>query len=217
MNTLTKMALGMLGQLKPQATPVTGRSSISLPAPRTEGGLPLMQALRKRHSQRAFEATGLTLHDMSDLLWATAGVNRPELGGRTAPSALNAQEIDVYAAMAEGLYLYDAKAHALDLAARADVRRDTGYQDFVDEAPLDLVFVADHARMKLVAASMREPYAWVAAGAMSQNCYLHCASAGLASVIRAWMDRDALARAMGLDPDKQVLLAQTVGWPKAGA
>lgn len=214
MNTLTKLALGMLGQLKPQPAQGTSPAAIALPAPRMQGGMGLMEALQRRQSRRAFAATALTSQETSDLLWACAGVNRPELGGRTAPSALNAQEIDVYAAMPGGLYLYDAKAHALDLAANADVRRVSGYQDFVDQAPLELIFVADHSRMKLVAASKREPYAWVAAGAMAQNCYLHCAAVGLACVIRAWIDRSALTAAMGLDADKQVLLAQTVGWPQ---
>jgi nitroreductase len=77
--------------------------------------------------------------------------------------------------------------------------------------------VADHARMKLVPAARREAYAFAAAGAMAQNVYLYCASAELGTVIRAWFDRDALARAMGLSPDQQLLLAQTVGTPKSAA
>jgi SagB-type dehydrogenase family enzyme len=148
---------------------------------------------------------------LSDLLWAAAGVNRPSLGGRTAPSAMNAQEVHLYAALAEGLYLYDPAAHRLRQAVAADVRHVSGYQDFVDSAPLDLIYVADHARMKLVPAAHREAYAFAAAGAMAQNVYLYCASAGLATVIRGWFDAAALSRAMGLDNDQQVLLAQTVG------
>lgn len=92
-----------------------------------------------------------------------------------------------------------------------DLRRVTGNQDFVDTAPLDLVFVADHSRMKLVPAGQLQPYAHATAGAMAQNVYLYCASEGLATVIRAWFDRDALAHAMGLQADHQLLLAQTVG------
>jgi len=94
-----------------------------------------------------------------------------------------------------------------------DVRRVTGYQDFVDTAPLDLIFVADHSRMKIVPAAMRESYASVAAGAMAQNIYLYCASVGLSTVVRAWFDRQALTQAMGLTPDQQLLLTQTVGLP----
>ena len=99
-------------------------------------------------------------------------------------------------------------------AAASDVRRVTGYQDFVDEAPLDLVYVADHARMRMVPAAQRENYASAAAGAISQNVYLFAASSGLATVIRAWIDRSAIADALGLTHDQQVLLSQTVGYAK---
>jgi len=127
---------------------------------------------------------------------------------------MNAQEVDVYVALPEGLYRYAAPTQTLHLVSATDVRRVTGYQDFVDTAPLDLVLVADHSRMKLVPAAQREAFAFAAAGAMAQNVYLYCASSGLAAVIRAWLDRDALAQAMGLTNDQQVLLSQTVGRPK---
>jgi len=149
---------------------------------------------------------------LSDLLWAAFGVNRPD-GGRTAPSAIDAQEIDVYVALPAGAYLYDAKANALELVAASDLRRVTGYQDFVDEAPLDLVYVADHSRMKMVPVGSRESYASAAAGAIAQNVYLYAASTGLATVIRAWIDRAAIADALGLTHEQQVLLSQTVGYP----
>lgn len=102
---------------------------------------------------------------------------------------------------------------ALRLVAASDLRRVTGYQDFVDEAPLDLVLVADHARMRMVPAAQRESYASAAAGAIAENVYLYAASSGLATVIRAWIDRDAIADALGLTHDQQVLLSQTVGYP----
>jgi SagB-type dehydrogenase family enzyme len=214
MNTLTKMALGLMGQLKPQPGTGDAESTLALPPANTKGGLPLMQALALRQSMREFEPEPLAAQTLSDLLWAAAGINRPELGGRTAPSAMNAQEVEVYVALPSGMFRYAAPAHTLQLVSATDVRRVTGYQDFVDTAPLDLVYVANHAHMKLVPAAQRESYASAAAGAMAQNVYLYCASAGLATVIRAWMDRHALARAMGLNPDQQVLLAQTVGRPK---
>ncbi|MFZ3081869.1 nitroreductase family protein [Rhodoferax ferrireducens] len=214
MNTLTKMALGLIGQLKPQPAVGDAASTTYLPAANTTGGLPLMQALAQRQSQREFDPAPLPLQMLSDLLWAAAGINRPELAGRTAPSAMNAQEVDVYVALPEGLYRYAAPTQTLHLVSATDVRRVTGYQDFVDTAPLDLVLVADHARMKLVPAAQREAFAFAAAGAMAQNVYLYCASSGLATVIRAWLDRDALAQAMGLTNDQQVLLSQTVGRPK---
>ncbi len=218
MSTLTKFALGMMGQLRPKPAQGNATPRIALPAPQKQGGMPLMEALAKRRSARDFAPTELPPQMLSDLLWAAYGVNRPdkkrEGGGRTAPSAINAQEINLYVALPSGAYHYDAAAHALDLVAAGDLRRVTGYQDFVDDAPLDLVFVADFGPMKLVPAAQRESYASVAAGAISQNIYLFAASAGLATVIRAWIDRSAIADALGLDHDQQVLLSQTVGYPK---
>lgn len=215
MNTLTKLALGLMGQLRPVPAAGYSENTLPLPAPQTTEGLPLMQALRLRQSQRSFDPAPLPMQTLSNLLWAAAGVNRTDLGGRTAPSAMNAQEVDVYVALPVGLYLYEPVHHRLLMVRDVDVRRVTGYQDFVDLAPLDLVYVAHHARMLLVPAAQRDAYAWLAAGAMAQNASLYCASAGLATVIRAWIARDALAQAMGLTPDEQVLVAQTVGFPKA--
>ena len=213
MSTLTKMALGVMGQLRPRPARGPGAKTIALPAPDRSGGLPLMKAIAKRRSAREFARDELPLPVLSSLLWAAYGVNRRG-GGRTAPSALNAQEIDVYVALPSGAYAYDATAHRLRLIAAQDLRRVTGYQDFVDEAPLDLVYVADHSRMKLVPVDRRESYASVAAGAIAQNVYLFASSAGLATVIRAWIDRSAIADALGLAHDEQVLLSQTVGYPK---
>ncbi|CAN5924306.1 SagB/ThcOx family dehydrogenase [soil metagenome] len=212
MSTLTKLALGVMGQLRPRPSRGDAAATIELPAPTRDGGMPLMEAFAKRRSSREFSRDALPLPLLSNLLWAAFGVNRPD-GGRTAPSAINAQEIDVYVALPAGAYLYDAKTHALRLVAAADLRRITGYQDFVDEAPLDLVYVADHSRMKMVPAGQRESYASAAAGAISQNVYLFAASSGLATVIRAWIDRAAIADALGLTHDQQVILSQTVGYP----
>jgi SagB-type dehydrogenase family enzyme len=212
MSTLTKLVIGMMGQLRP--SPPKGRSNraIALPPAEREGGMPLMQALAQRRSGREFAADPLPRPLLSNLLWAAFGTNRSD-GGRTAPSALNAQEVDVYVALPEGAYRYDAAGHRLQLVAASDVRRVTGYQDFVDEAPMDLVFVADHTRLRMVPAAQREAYAYAAAGAISQNVYLFAAGNGLATVIRAWIDRDAIATALGLTHDQQVLLSQTVGFP----
>jgi nitroreductase len=214
MNTLTKLALGLMGQVKPR--PATGHSAsrwVLLP-PDQEGGMPLMQALHQRQSQREFSPQALTQQQLADLLWACGGVNRPGLGGRTTPSAMNAQELRIYAALPQGLFRYQPATHELELTSDRDVRAVTGYQDFVDTAALDLVYVADHASMKLVPAARREAYAFTAAGAAVQNVYLYGASAGLATVVRAWFDRDALSEAMGLGSDEQLLLTQTVGLPK---
>lgn len=129
MSTLSKLVLGAMGRLRPE--PATGNSaaSIALPEPERHGGLPLMEALARRHSSREFKPDPLPPLVLSALLWAAYGINRAE-GGRTAPSALNAQEIDIYLALPAGAYRYDPVAHALRLASASDVRRVTGYQDF---------------------------------------------------------------------------------------
>lgn len=211
MNALTKLALGLIGQLKP--LPPVGDAMplrVLLP-PSLSGGMPLMSALSSRQSVREFSPEPLPEQVLSGLLWAAGGINRHDLDGRTAPSAMNAKEVLLYVAMPQGLCLYEPKPHTLRLVVASDVRRVTSSQDFVDTAPLDLVFVADHARTRLVPAAQREAYAHATAGAMAQNVYLYCASEGLATVIRAWFDRDALARAVGLQADHQLLLSQTVG------
>lgn len=213
MNALTKLALGAMGRLRPKPVQGDAVPKIALPAPDRAGGIPLMEAIAKRHSARGFAPRELPLPLLSNLLWAANGVNRSD-GGRTAPSAMNAQEIDVYVALPSGAYLYDAATNALQLVAGSDIRRVTGYQDFVDEAALDLVYVADHGRMTLVPAGSRASFASAAAGAITQNVYLFAAGNGLSTVIRAWIDRDAIANALGLSHDQQVLLSQTVGFPK---
>jgi nitroreductase len=211
MNTITKLVLGTMGRLRPAPAKGSAAPRLELPPPATSGGMPLAEALARRQSARAFATTALPLDLLSNLLWAADGCNRPN--GRTAPSALDAQEIDIYVALATGTYLYDPQQHGLDLVAGADLRRVTGYQDFVDEAPLDLIYVADHRRMRLVPVHSREGFAAVAAGAIAQNVYLFAAANGLATVLRAWIDREALAQALGLGFDQHVLLSQTVGFP----
>jgi SagB-type dehydrogenase family enzyme len=213
MNTLSKLALGMMGQLRPKPVTDPDQRRIVLPAPDRHGGMPLLDALALRRSSREFAPDPLSLQTLSRLLWAACGVNRPE-GGRTAPSALDAQEIDVYLALATGAYRYDPVAHALEPVAASDLRRVTGYQDFVDDAPLDLVYVADHARMRMMPAALRERFAAIAAGAIAQNVYLFAASEQLVTVLRAWIDRGAIADALGLRQDEEVLLSQTVGRPR---
>ena len=217
MNTLTKFALGLMGQLRPKPAVGDAAPSINLLPPDTQGGIPLMEALRERASRRDFSSEALPDALLSSLLWAANGINRAADGGRTAPSALNAQEIDIFVALPAGAYRYEASGHRLQLVATTDLRRVTGYQDFVDTAPVDLVYVADYMRMSRVPVAQRESLASVAAGAIAQNVYLFCASAGLSTVLRAWIDRSALADVLGLTHDQQVLLSQTVGYPVVAA
>jgi SagB-type dehydrogenase family enzyme len=185
-----------------------------LPAPQTDGGRPLMQALKDRHSTREFSSENLSPQVLANLLWAAFGINRPATGKRTAPSAMNWQEIDVYVATAEGLYVYDAGGNRLDPILAGDVRGATGVQPFLKDAPLDLVYVADWAKTGRTSAEDRNLYTAADAGFIAQNVYLFCASEGLAVVVRGSLDRAALAKVMKLRPDQKILLAQTVGYPK---
>lgn len=170
-----------------------------------------MSALAQRQSERAFKPDPLPPQVLSNLLWAAFGINRTGSGGRTAPSALNAQEIDVYAALAGGLYIYEPKQHSLQLVSRVDARRVTGFQDFVDDAPLDLIYVADSEHLAAIPRERRLVYSGASAGAIAQNVYLYCASVGLATVVRGWFDAKSLAAALSLGKHEQVVLAQTVG------
>jgi nitroreductase len=213
MATLTRIITGPLGQLKPNRVQERGESHILLPPPLQDGGAPLMRALAQRRSSREFSSRALSPALLSSLLWAAYGINRPDTGGRTAPSALDAQPIDIYAALSGGLYIYDAQAHDLRLVAEIDARRITGYQDFVDHAPLDLVYVADHAHTQAIPAANRDIYAAASAGAIAQNVYLFCAANDLSTVVRGWLNREALAAALGLSEHERVVLAQTVGFP----
>ena len=194
--------------------PAEAPKSIQLPAPQMEGGMPLMQTLKARCTVREFAGEPLPPQELSNLLWAASGINRPEKGLRTAPTAMNKQEIDIYVALADGLYLWDAKANVLNVVVAQDVREATGKQPFVKDAPVNLVFVADYAKMGEGPKEMKDFYSATDTGYISQNVYLYCASAGLGTVVRGYVDRDALAKVMNLGPDQKVILAQTVGYPK---
>ncbi len=187
---------------------------IKLLAPQTEGGKPLMQALKERKSLREFSPKELPLQIISDLLWAADGINRPDSGHRTAPTAMNMQEIDIYLAKADGLYLFDAKQNILMPVAAGDIRALTGKQPFVKDAPVNLIYVADFSKMGKTPGSDADFYAGIDTGFISENVYLYCASAGLVTVVRGLIDKPVLAKAMKLRPDQKIILAQTVGYPK---
>ena len=186
--------------------------SIQLPAPQTDGGRPLMQVLKERKTQREFGPEKLPTQVLANLLWAAFGINRPD-GGRTAPSAMNWQEIDIYVALGDGLFLYNAKANRLEPILAQDMRAATGTQAFVAAAPLNLVYVADLSKTGQ-SSSDAEFFTAADAGFISENVYLFCTSEGLATVVRGSVDRAALAKVMKLRPDQKILLAQSVGYPK---
>ncbi|MBP7735395.1 MAG: SagB/ThcOx family dehydrogenase [Spirochaetes bacterium] len=186
---------------------------VTLARPAMTGGMPLMTALTKRQSNRSFAAKKLPDQVLSNLLWAASGINRPGSGKRTAPTAMDKQEIAIYVALEEGLYLYQPKKHALELVEAKDVRALTGKQGFVDKAPLNLVYVADLSKAAGFNREDKILYAGADAGFIGQNVYLFCASEGLWTVIRGWIDRDDLGKALKLKSDQMIILAQTVGYP----
>ena len=184
---------------------------VALPQPQRDGGLPLMQALNARKSSREFVDKPIPQQLLANLLWAAFGVNRDD-GKRTAPSAHNRQEIDIYVAMHDGLFHYDAIHNALQPILDRDIRALTGKQKFPAHSALNLVYVADLSLAKNVPKSDAIEVAAISTGAIVQNVYLYCSSAGLATVVRGWIDKKALAKAMGLRPDQVILVAQSVGY-----
>jgi len=187
---------------------------VKLPAPETDGGKPLMQALKARQSAREYGTGKLPAQVLSNLLWAAWGINRPD-GHRTAPSASNKQEIDVYVTLPDGAYVYDAKANVLNPVAAGDLRAATGTQPFPATAALNLVYVADTTKVARPATDPQQAMNIGAdAGFISANAYLFCASEGLATVVRASVDKAALAKALKLRDAQVIVLAQSIGYPK---
>ena len=196
---LASIMLGLGDELKP----------ISLPKPDLKGGRSLMEAVQLRRSIREFGPEKLSAGELSGVLWAGFGINRPEEGRRTAASAMNSQEVDLYVALAEGLYVYDPKAHQLNPVLAGDFRGKTG-QTFSTNAAAVVIFVADYARLDKAKPEMRFFYSGIETGAISQNIYLFCAAHDLATVVYD-LNREPLARAMELKPTQQIILAQAVG------
>jgi SagB-type dehydrogenase family enzyme len=178
---------------------------IPLPAPNQTGGKPLMEALKDRQTTREFSDKELSEQTLSDLLWAAYGFNRE--GGRTVPSANNKQEFILYVVLKSGVYVYDAKENILIQKVKGDFRSQTGKQDFVSVAPLNLVYVVDLDKNSAEGAA-------VDVGFLSQNVYLYCASAGLGTVVRGWFDKEEVKAALQLGEKEEPVLTQTVGYKK---
>jgi SagB-type dehydrogenase family enzyme len=185
---------------------------IQLPAPKTDGGMPLMKALLERHSGRDYSQKEISLQTLSDLLWAGFGISRED-GRRTAPSAANVQEIDIYIAKADGLFRYNAKENALELIVADDIREATGSQPFVKNAPVNLIYVADFSKQGRFG-TQRDSWAAMDTGFIAENVYLFCASEGLSTVARGLFDPAALSKAMKLRADQKIMLTQSIGHPK---
>jgi hypothetical protein len=190
-----------------------GFKPVRLPSPQTDGGRPLMQVLKDRKSTREFGPGRLSPQVLSSSLWAAFGINRPD-GRRTAPSAMNRQEVNLYVVAPEGAYVYDAKADPLNAVLAGNFRAATGTQSFVKDAAVNLVYVSDLAETGNAASSEAEMYTSADVGFIAQNVYLYCASEGLATVVRGSVDRQALAKTLHLQPQQRIILAQSVGYPK---
>jgi nitroreductase len=186
---------------------------IELPSPRGEGGMPLMNALKLRHSTREFSDRPLPPQILSDLLWAAFGINRPS-GFRTAPCGRYIIAIDIYVAMVDGVWIYEPKTHTLLPHLTGDIRAQTGLQDFVSTAPLNLVYVAHGERLTDDSPEERRLLTSVDTGFIGQNVYLFCASEGLATVFRGSVDYPKLKHTLKLPHQQFVTFAQTVGYPR---
>jgi nitroreductase len=196
--------------------PIAGaKDAFKLPAPQTSGGMPVMDALKARHSTREYADRPLPAQMLSDLLWAAWGINRSEEGLRTAPSTHGKAAIDIYLAMANGVWRYSAADHALLPHLAEDLRAATSTgQPFVKTAAVNLIYVADAARVGNVSEDDWDMYAVADAAVIGQNVYLFCASAGLGTVIRGSVDGKQLIQRMKLPASQRIRLCQSVGYPR---
>jgi SagB-type dehydrogenase family enzyme len=188
--------------------------SIQLPSPQRDIGKPLMQVLNSRQSTRTFTTKQLPIQEISNLLWAAFGINRTDEGKKTAPSARNWQDIDIYVFLPEGVYIYNARDNKLEQISNSDIRGMAGIQDFVKTAPLNLVYVSDQSKMGKASKEDKMMYSGADAGFIAQNVYLYCASQDLGVVVRAMVDKKALSEKLRLKPEQVIILAQTIGYTK---
>ena len=188
---------------------------IRLPKPDMNRGGTVMKALADRHSTREFAAKALSMADLSDLLWAANGVNRPESGKRTAPSAMNKQDVDVYVVLPQGTYLYDAKAHQLNLVSEGDHRDAVaGGQAFVKTAPVSLVLISDLSRFGDAKSARSQLMGAMDSGIVSQNISIFCSAANIATVPRASMDNEQLKKVLKLKDSQMPMMNHPVGYFK---
>lgn len=188
--------------------------NITLPAPAKKGGSSTIESLWKRHSVRSFQQKDLPMQTLSNLLWATTGLNRND-GKRTNPTAMNKQEISVYAFMKKGVYLYDHKKHTLILKKEGDHRNLVAHgQKFVNDAPVSLVVVGDLSLFPNSSNSDVMTTVGIDAGIACENINIFCASVGLATVPRITMDKAGIKKLLNLS-DKQIpFINNPVGFEK---
>ncbi len=185
--------------------------TIKLLPPTYDEGMTLMQALKNRKSSKGFTEKEISLQDISNMMWAALGVNRPD-GKRTAPTGSNRQEIELYAFFKTGAYYYNYKDHTLELVAEGDHRSITGRAD-AQKAYLNLLFIADSDKT----GPGHRPgdantVSYVNVGYVSQNVYLYCANAGIGSRARGGWNQQKVVETLGLKETMIVVLGQTVGY-----
>lgn len=189
--------------------------TIILNPPDLKRGLPVMEALSLRASASEFNGKKLSLQDLSDLLWAANGVNRKETGKRTAPSAMNSQDIDVYVINEEGAYLYDAVGNVLNPVADGDQRGlVAGSQEKFAKAAVILLMVSDISRFKSGDEPSKLSWAAMDAGIVSQNIAIFCAGTGMITRPRATMDFEKLRNVLHLKDSQHLMLNNPVSYNK---
>lgn len=188
--------------------------TLTLPEPQTGTGMPVMEALRLRQTSRNFDTKPLPFQELSNILWAANGINRPETGKRTAPSAQNWQEVEIYVFLQEGTYRYNATDHNLIPVVAKDLRAKTGTQAFVANAPVSLVYISDQSKMLNVSNEQKLILGGADVAFCAQNVYLYGASAGLAVGVRASIDVETLSTELQLPATSKIILAQSIGYPK---
>ena len=189
---------------------ITNAQDIKLPEPSKTGGMPLMEALNRRQSVREMSGQEIPSNTLSNLLWAAQGVNRED-GKRTAPSAMNMQEIDVYVYTSRAVYLYIPGEHMLKHLVEGDFREETVLQPYARKAPLILVYVANYEKMQRLDQEQKNFYGAADAAFISQNVYLFCAQEELNTVVLGMIDRNAIKERIGFNGKAQ--LGQVIGYP----
>lgn len=191
---------------------VQNSTEIKLNQPDKTRGSSLMNALNLRASIRNWAKKEMDKQDLSDLLWAANGINRTEKSLRTAPSAHNAKDIDLFVFTEQGVYLYNPEKHSLTTLKEGDFRSQIGKQSYVDKAPLSLILVSDIRRFKKADEKLCLNWAALDAGMVSQNISLFCASANLGTVPRTFFNEGKIRKVLGLKPSQYIMLHHPVGY-----
>ncbi len=185
--------------------------TMELLPPRKDGGMPAMAALNNRKSTKEFSENPISQQQLSDLLWAMFGYNRTDIMKRTAPTAKNWQEVELYVINKEGVYIYDAKENKLKLSVEGDMRHIAGLQEYPKYAPLNILLVSDLDKIEKVNDIDKKITTSANAGFISQNAYIYCASENLACVARLMIDQKEIAKTLQLNQNQWVSMALTVG------